>query len=157
MAGQMRQQIRKVFASNHLLLSRYLHIVHSIFIYSSLWFSFLFFKENKKNKKFFHLFSILSHELSCYLSSLTGSNHSLIIKWNVNTENEWLATWTRELELLSSSTTGMSNWRPAGHMRPLSSFCAARIGIFIMLQFNPFAHFNYNCLIFYNKHEFRYL
>ncbi len=89
MAGQMRQKIRKVFASNHLLLSRYLHIVHSIFIYSSLWFSFLFFKENKKNKKFFHLFSILSHELSCYLSSLTGSNHSLIIKWNVNTENDW--------------------------------------------------------------------
>jgi len=34
----------------------------------------------------------------------------------------------------------MSNWQPAGRMWPLSLFCAARIGIFIILQFNPFAY-----------------
>jgi hypothetical protein len=36
------------------------------------------------------------------------------------------------------SMTGMSNWRPAGRMRPLCVFCVAQIMIFNMLQINYF-------------------
>jgi len=40
-----------------------------------------------------------------------------------NVENQWFRP-------------GMSNWRPAGRMRPLCLFCVARIDNFIMQQFN---------------------
>jgi len=49
-------------------------------------------------------------------------------------------TLTRSWVLtLYNFKAGMSKWRPAGRMQPLCLFCAARIGIFIMLQFNSFA------------------
>jgi len=47
---------------------------------------------------------------------------------------------------------GMSNWRPAG----LCSFCAARIGIFIMQQFNYLAYFLNFYLSLYEKPNFEY-
>ncbi len=42
---------------------------------------------------------------------------------------------------LQSSRPGMSNWRPAGRMRPLCLFCVARIGILLMQQLNKLAYF----------------
>ena len=62
------------------------------------------------------------------------------------TTNRGKLTWYFvELPWGQGLREGMSNWRPVSRMQPLSLFCAARIRIFIMQQFNNIADF----LIFY--------
>ncbi len=71
----------------------------------------------------------------------------------------------QRLTLLAHSTrTGMSNWRPAGRMRPLCLFCAARTVIFIKQQNKHFTYYFYfflflTCLTsnLFKKPYFKYL
>jgi len=56
--------------------------------------------------------------------------NSYISKTGFDSYNSFFETFQKP------SKPDMSNWRPAGRMRPLCLFCAARTGIFIIQQFN---------------------